>query len=214
MDFVAPVVFPDYKIAVDTPETKITIPDLLPSVNVLPDSIKIPAMHSRLSDLGHAGVAIIQGTTGLARYFEYGRYDVAARGETRTRKVPNVHMGPHGRPTRDSFVRLLAVISKEAGQKGTVSGALIELPKGKFEIMLKYALARAALNHTDNREPYKLTSNSCMHFSKAVAESADVKMPWIFDPRPVSFIEEVQASYPSFKFVPPKTFTATGIPGY
>ena len=36
-DVAIPIVFPDYRITVDTPEVAVTVPDLIPWGNVLPD---------------------------------------------------------------------------------------------------------------------------------------------------------------------------------
>lgn len=41
-DIVIPIVFPDYLIAVDTPKTRLAIPDLLPGIDILPESVEIP----------------------------------------------------------------------------------------------------------------------------------------------------------------------------
>lgn len=75
-DIVVPIVFPDYKIETDT-------------------------VLGKVGGLGHAGVLIIQGATGATKYYEYGRYDPAAKGLVQRRRVPDVATDADGRPTRE-----------------------------------------------------------------------------------------------------------------
>jgi hypothetical protein len=64
-DVAIPIVFPDYRIQVDTPEFGFTVPDLLPRVNVLPARLSLPASRQRVPYLGHAGILFIDGSSGL-----------------------------------------------------------------------------------------------------------------------------------------------------
>lgn len=41
-DVAIPIVFPDYRIRVDTPAVKIDIPDVLPKVDLLPPRVTVP----------------------------------------------------------------------------------------------------------------------------------------------------------------------------
>jgi hypothetical protein len=70
MDVVVPLVFPDYKIAVEVQKIKV---DVLPWTDR--DNFTIPAFKEKVSNLGHAGVLFINGQTGVTKYYEYGRYD-------------------------------------------------------------------------------------------------------------------------------------------
>jgi len=74
-DLLSPIVFPDYRITVQTPATRIKVPDYLPYVDILPNEIRVPHTENKISDLGHAGVLLINGKTGVTKYYEYGRYD-------------------------------------------------------------------------------------------------------------------------------------------
>ena len=78
MDFVIPIVFPDYLIVVNERPVDIRIPDLIPGRDLFPDFIRVPV--TKLPDLGHAGVLFIKGRSGTTKYYEYGRYDRAALG--------------------------------------------------------------------------------------------------------------------------------------
>lgn len=207
MDVVIPIAFPDYLISVSTPSVEIEVPDYLPFIDVFPDHVRIPSSKHKVSELGHAGVLFINGRSGTTKYYEYGRYDRAQLGLTRRVPIPDARIGRDQKPTRDSLKTVLARISHKAGQNGRIEGAYIEVADGKYASMLQYARMRVGQNGNPNRPPYTLTGNSCMHFSKKVAEAGGAEIPWIADPRPTSFIAEVQSIHPKLTFVPPATLT-------
>ena len=60
---------------------------------------KISAFGKQWSNLGHAGILLIDNKTGITKYYEYGRYDKAEIGEVRQRTISNVVMGKDGKPT-------------------------------------------------------------------------------------------------------------------
>jgi hypothetical protein len=107
-----------------------------------------------------------------------------------------------GKPTEASLTKVLGQISRKAGQGGRISAAYIEVPDGSYQKMLAYAEKRVKANANPTRDPYTLTGNSCMHFSSAVAGEAGAKMPWIVDPRPNSFIDEVRGDHPGLDYAP------------
>jgi hypothetical protein len=200
MDIVIPIVFPDYLIAVTTPSSRLRVPDLLPGFDVFPGVIRIPATTHKLPELGHAGVMFINGSSGLTKYYEYGRYDRAQLGLARRVPVPDVRMGADGHPTKSTLSGSLSRVSTEAGHGGRISGAYIAVP-GRFQAMLEYAQRRVRDNGNRNREPYHLATNSCIHFTKAVVEAAGVATPIMVDPRPNSYIEELRDEFPKLDFV-------------
>ncbi len=192
-DIVIPIVFPDYKIAVNTPSYRVNIPDLLPGIDILPDRFVVPKTENKFGDLGHAGVLFINGSSGLTKYYEYGRY-LSANGETRRVPIKDVIIGGDGHPTKPTLSYALSQISSKSGQGGYISGAYIEVP-GKFQNMLNYAIKREKDNHNPNRPKYDLLSNSCNHFMKSVLDAADVETPYMIDPRPNSYIEEIRDDF-------------------
>lgn len=200
-DVVVPIVFPDYLIAVNTPEYKVEVPDILPWFDILPDSVKVAKTRNKVPELGHAGVMFLNGASGTTKYFEYGRYDPPALGLVRKISIPDVVMGEDGRPTIDSLKKTLHVISRKSGQGGRISGVYIEV-EGKFESMLKYANNRKEQNKNPNRVPYSLFSNSCIHFAKGVTEAAGIDTPWMLDPRPNSYIGEFRSDFPDLEYIP------------
>lgn len=201
-DLLIPIVFPDYKITIETPATKVHIPDIIPFVDILPNEIRVPHTKNKISDLGHAGVLFINGKNGSTKYYEYGRYDAKQLGWVRKiQNLPNVKLDPNKDINEDSLKIALKYISTKAGKKGRISAAFIKV-ENKYELMLKYAQTRMALNRVPGREKYSVTSYSCVHFMKGVMDAAGIDTPWMLDPRPVSYIEEVQDDYPSLEYDP------------
>jgi hypothetical protein len=199
-DVALPLVFPDYRIAVDTPEFVFTVPDLYPWGNVLPDRIKVPRTKNKIENIGHAGILLIEGSTGRTRYYEYGRYDSAQLGVARRQTVADVNMGKAGHPTKKSLERTLAEISAKAGQKGRIAGAYIELSPSAFLKMDERAAARMRANRDPKREPYSLVSNSCLHFMKQVAEAGGARMPPTIAPHPAGYVRMLQMIQPDVTF--------------
>lgn len=191
-DIVIPIVFPDYLIAVNTPKKRVKIPDLIPGFDILPDDVEIPETKNKVPELGHAGVLFINGLSGTTKYYEYGRYGggigVVRKLPIRDVKIQSNH------PTKASLSYTLSQISSKSGQNGRIAGAYIQVPN-KYKAMLKYASKRHSENSNPQRKPYDLFSNSCNHFMKGVLEAADVSLPYLLDPRPNSYIEEIRDDF-------------------
>ena len=198
MDLAIPIVFPDYLISVNTPRTRIPIPDLLPGFDILPDDIEVPETKNKLPELGHAGILFIQGSSGTTKYYEYGRYG-GALGSVRKLNIRDVTI-QQGHPTKLSLSYTLSQISVKSGQSGRISGAYIETPN-QFASMLAFAKKRHLDNKNPKRKPYDLFTNSCNHFMKGVLEAAGVKLPYLIDPRPNSYIEEIRDEYQDLDYV-------------
>jgi len=200
-DLVIPIVFPDYKITVETPAARMKVPDYLPYVDILPNEIRVPHTKNKISDLGHAGVLFINGKSGITKYYEYGRYDPNKLGWVKKMlNLPDVTINSSG-VVEQSLSRVLKVISDKAGKRGRISAAYIEVDN-KYQAMLDYAQHRIALNSNPNRERYDIASYSCVHFMKGVMEAAGVDTPWMLDPRPTSYIEEIQDDFPVLEYMP------------
>src|SRR2546426_11538407 len=108
LDVAVPLVFPDYLIAVDTPPVRVDVPNWLPGVS---NQLVLPGTHNRLPYLGHAGILFFKGGSGLTKYYEYGRYDPAAKGLVRKQSIPDVRLDRSGRPTNASLRNTLARVS-------------------------------------------------------------------------------------------------------
>ncbi len=196
-DIVIPIAFPDYLISVNTPKTRLPIPDLLPGFDILPDDVEIPATRNKFPELGHAGVLFISGAHGITKYYEYGRYN-GPLGMVRKLSIRDVEIqGDH--PTKASLSYVLSQISVKSGQNGRIMGAYIEVPH-KYESMLEYAKKRHLENKNPWRKPYALLSNSCNHFMKDILIAAGLKVPYLLDPRPNSYIKELRDDYPDLDY--------------
>lgn len=200
-DVLIPIVFPDYKIMVQTPASRVVVPDYLPFIDILPNEIKVPHTKNKISDLGHAGVLFINGKTGVTKYYEYGRYDLEKIGRVKkAQNLPDVKIDKNG-VTEQSLISVLKIISRKAGKLGRISGAYIKV-ENKYDAMLSFSQNRMAMNQNPNREAYDIFSYSCLHFMKGVMEIAGVSTPWLLDPRPVSYIKEIQDEHPSLEYTP------------
>lgn len=156
-----------------------------------------------MGGLGHAGILLIDSQNGFTRYYEYGRYnfgddDSCGCGGVRNRPVPNVSMGKDGKPTQDSLARTLAVISRRAGQNGRILGAYV--PNKNFSAMDQYARGLMSRNQDPNRSPYSLFWNNCNTFVQDVLEAGSADTPWLIDPRPNSYIEELRDMYQPLEY--------------
>lgn len=187
IDVAIPIAFPDYLILVETPPVEIDLPEI-PFGLSLPDKIKIPKQSKKVSNLGHAGIFFFQGSSGLTKYYEYGRYDPQLCGLVRKRTVPDVTIAKDGRPTLASLKNALSSISRDAGQNGLIKAAYIELGAGAFDKMLAKAQGREKLNTDKKRAPYEILTNSCLHFMKEVAEAGGARMPPATNPAPSGYL--------------------------
>lgn len=188
MDVVIPIVFPDYRITVETKTFEV---DLFPYSEI--DNLKIPSFKERFSNLGHAGVLFIDGNSGMTKYYEYGRYDAQAVGLVRRIPVKNVKV-KDGKIDKESLKDPLSQISRVAGQHGKIEGVYIEV-KDKYQAMLNYAESRKTDNANPSRKPYDILTNSCIHFVKEITEIAGIDTPWMIDPRPNSYIGEFRDDF-------------------
>jgi len=210
-DVAIPIAYPDYLITVDTPKVDISLPTLPHGLDIFPRAIHVKATHNKVPDLGHAGILFFSGATGITKYYEYGRYDIAQLGLTRRVPVLNVKIDrATGYPTKESFLMCVHQLSLSAGQGGRIEGAYLELVPGKFTVMLAYCRMRVNQNSDAKRQPYSLTGHSCIHFAKQVLEAAGVSTPTMIDPRPIGYIEKLQNIFPAFNYAG-KSLSITGI---
>ena len=168
---------------------------------VFPD-YKISTPIGKLSNLGHAGVLLIDNETGVTKYYEYGRYDEANKGVVRNFPVPDVKIDKQTNlPTKESLNKTLSSISKKSGQGGNIEGAYIN---GDYNKMKDYATNKfnesnkGNNGYNENRESYDLFNNNCGTFAADVVSQdpiVDKEMPFFVDPRPNSMIEEMQENF-------------------
>ena len=195
IDVVIPIAFPDYKIQVDLID--------LPSKTVRTPfgSFSTPKVDLgfKMSNLGHAGVLFINGSTGLTKYYEFGRYDPANHGLVRRVPVEDVSLAADGHPTKESLERTLRTISQNAGKGTRIEGAYIATGGGSFSSMLSYAKEQAS----KGRKKYDIWSNSCTHFMKDVVEEGiNQELDMSSFPSPNQYIDKIRSDYPNLDFEP------------
>jgi len=164
---------------------------------VFPD-YRIATPAGRVGGLGHAGILLIDPKTGLTKYYEYGRYDALGLGEVRNKSVPNVNSCEAEAPSGKSLQKVLGAISRQSGHGGRIKGAYVR--DDNFEAMNKYAQQRMAENSNPERVPYGIISNNCGTFMKDVLDAGGVDTPWMIDPRPNSYIDELRDEFPPIDF--------------
>ncbi|MDO6610432.1 hypothetical protein Q4601_09010 [Shewanella sp. 1_MG-2023] len=195
-DVLIPIVFPEYKITVDTPRKDV---DLIPWVSF--DNFTIQSSTQKLSNLGHAGILIVNGISGLTKYYEFGRYDYPEeKGIVRRVPVPDAKVSTSGVEPK-SLISVLDKVSKIAGRATRIEGVYIEATD-VFEKLNQKVILQKAQNNNPNRKEYDLTSNSCIHFVKRLVEAAGKETPWMIDPRPASYIGEFRDDYRDLDYYP------------
>lgn len=195
-DIIIPIVFPEYKITVETPALEF---DLFPWTEL--DNVSFKGSKEKISNLGHAGILLIQSKTGKAKYYEYGRYDYPElRGAVRRLPVPNANVTGDGIHL-PSLVPVLHKISSRAGKGSKIEGVFLE-SQGSFVKLNNKAMTIKDQNKNPKRIPYNITTNSCIHFVKKLVELAGKETPWMIDPRPNSYIGEFRDDYPDLDYTP------------
>jgi hypothetical protein len=195
-DIIIPIVFTEYKITVEIPAVEF---DLFSWTEL--DNISIKESKEKVSNLGHAGILLIQSSTGKTKYYEYGRYDYPElKGAVRTFPVPNAKVS-NGVISLPSLVPVLHKISNRAGKGSKIEGVFIEV-KDSFSKLNNRAQTIKGQNKNPKRIPYSITSNSCIHFVKRLVEFAGKETPWMVDPRPNSYIGEFRDEYRDLDYTP------------
>ena len=134
-----------------------------------------------IGGLGHAGVVIVNGSTGHTRYFEYGRYDHDADGDpigmVKTKPVPNLVIA-NGIIDGRSLRNMVASLNASAGKGTPATGAILPLDSGGYDAALSYAL-QAQEDEAGTLGEYSWwNDNHCYSFAKAVAAAGGSWVDW------------------------------------
>lgn len=122
--------------------------------------ITIPGT-SRSVPLVHAGV-LSYDSAGSTRYYEYGRYG-GDFGSVRRQTVPDLKMGPDGKPTPESWDKLMKALDKFGKGQKTKTSCDDKADASKIN-----AFAEQRMNDP-NRAPYSwnpLSPNTCTTFAR------------------------------------------------
>jgi RHS repeat-associated protein len=112
--------------------------------------------------LGHGAVIAVDPITGSTRYYEFGRYADKKCGNVIRRAIPDVKIGPNGRPQQKSLDALYEFVSKNYGEGSHVSATYYQ------ETNYKAAVAYAE-RFSREHECYSLIENNCKTFAHDAA---------------------------------------------
>jgi len=131
--------------------------------------------------VGHAGVLLIK-FDGLTKYYEFGRYDPAMKGEVRNQSILNAAIAGDGRATSASLKKILSVLSTESGQGTRIRAAYF------INVDFDKMLAQA----TVIQPQYDILSFNCGHYAESVILQSNPKIdrPLIINPRPNNIVDE------------------------
>lgn len=155
-------------------------------------TIEVPSV-GQVPEIGHAGVLLIKGGSGLTKYYEYGRYDPAALGIVRNKSVPNVVMQADGAPTTASLKHTFRVISEQSGKRTMVS-SVIYRTEDQFDHGLALCAAALAQNSNPARPPYSVLTNNCVFFADRIVNAMGAFTAFIVNPIPHVYILALQAA--------------------
>ncbi|OTQ21617.1 hypothetical protein B6D22_09265 [Gilliamella apicola] len=174
-DYLIPLVFPDYKIHVElrnsyTEWLKEYSPEFL-NKYIGEDGVKVPY-------LGHAGVLLINGQSGITKYYEYGRYPPGVLGRTRNVPIKDVVITPKKMITITSLKKLLRQLSEISGQKGRIEGGILRSDE-IYNKAVEYCKKKIEENDDSERKPYSMYDNSCVTFVQELTLHLGFKLPAI-----------------------------------
>jgi hypothetical protein len=118
----------------------------------------------------HHSAVISVDPQGHTRYYEYGRYDAARKGEVHRRSVPDVVMGKDGKPTQESLDRLYRYASDHYG-KGKEVDARYDAEADAAKVN---AFAEQRMRDP-NRKSYNILTNNCTAFANEAAQAGHEK---------------------------------------
>ncbi|QFT33325.1 hypothetical protein FIV00_22735 [Labrenzia sp. THAF82] len=131
--------------------------------------------------LGHAGVVIVQGSTGNTRYFEFGRYGRDEKdnpiGKVQSHGVSDLRI-VDGKIDGTSFQNMVSRLNEVAGKGTPATGTILPLDEGGYQRALEFA-TRALRDADGTLGPYSWEfDNHCYSFAKAVAAHGGSWIDW------------------------------------
>ncbi|MEH6578926.1 MAG: hypothetical protein V7731_17830 [Amphritea sp.] len=184
-DYIIPIVYPDYQVAIP--------PEYQSFLGI--------QVFDKKEQFGHAGVLIINGKSGLSKYYEYGRYEqYGSRGGVNKISIPDAII-ENGRILESSLVKIMATLSRGAGQGGRIE-AVVFIGE-YFNKADAWLTDKSGPYRSPSRESYDVTSFNCMEFSLDLLRHLDIETHWtglIVEPQ--DEMEELQGDYRDIRYTP------------
>lgn len=166
----------------------------------------IAAGFGMVRGLGHAGVVIVDGSTGHTNYFEYGRYERDDSGNpigvVKTRAVPNLSIND-GVIDGNSLNSLIVSLNASAGKDTAAVGTILPLSNRGYDDALSYA-QKALQDPSGTVGEYSWANDThCYSFAKSVAAAGGSWLDWFdglgpFDNVPSTAMLELITQYGGF----------------
>lgn len=184
-DYVIPIVYPDYFVTIPSEYQEVLGFKIL----------------DKKEQFGHAGVLIINGKTGLSKYFEYGRYEQFGT----LGGVNNVRISDsiieNGRITESSLVNIMSELSTNAGQGGRIE-AVVFIGE-YFDKAYQWLTNPNGPYRSPDRQPYDVTDFNCMQFELDLLNGLDIETHWAgLIVKPDEEMEELQEDYKDLRYSP------------
>ncbi|WP_050566696.1 hypothetical protein [Vibrio jasicida] len=184
-DYVIPIVYPDYLVAIP-PEFQ-----ELWGVKIL----------DKKEQFGHAGALIINGKTGLSKYYEYGRYEQFGT----LGGVNNVGISDavieDGRITESSLANIMSELSQDAGQGGRIEAVVFI--GDYYDKAYEWLTDPKGPYRSPDRQAYDVTDFNCMQFVLDLLNALDIETHWTgFIVKPDDEMEELQEDYKDLRYTP------------
>lgn len=156
---------------------KFVDPDGRDAVGIVYKRYQVDTGYGFTMPLGHAGVLLIDNSSGLTKYYEYGRYPSndqwvfgekleENKGNVRNIPIPNAVIGKNGKPSKESLDAIYGDLSRITGKGNEVATDYHE--GADFNKMEKYV---RGLANDKNREQYSLPFCNCYNFKNRVIDA-------------------------------------------
>ncbi|CAM3987879.1 hypothetical protein VA7868_04621 [Vibrio aerogenes CECT 7868] len=183
-DFIIPIVYPDYLVHIDPEDRGIW------GINILDER----------EAFGHAGILIINGQSGISKYYEYGRYDKGKFGLINKESISDAVV-KNGRITESSLTKIMKELSDKSGQHGRIEAVIII--GNYYDKAFKWLNDPTGPYRNPTRQKYNVRNFNCIQFVLDLLDALSIETHWPgFISIPDEEMEELQEDYRDLKYNP------------